>query len=169
MHKWILIYLVTLPWPTSGTSSPILLHNTMYRKIYESIGVLVACINRYIAESLWDTNGNPWPRNLISVHCQTSDIRHTLVSNKIVDHSDQEYIWRWPEQANFEEIGPENDLAYFLSVHSTNPYSVDVAEPQKKQVAFATGKKEKSGFLIFAMGGLMRILSQRVEGYVINR
>ena len=33
--------------------------------------------------------------------------------------------------ANFVEIGPENDLANFVSVHLTEPCSVNMAEPQQ--------------------------------------
>ena len=34
------------------------------------------------------------------------------------------------EVDNFEENGPENDHANFLSVHLTNPHSVNMAEPR---------------------------------------
>ena len=35
--------------------------------------------------------------------------------------------------ANFVEIGPEYDLANFLSICSTKPYSVNLAEPQQTE------------------------------------
>ena len=36
----------------------------------------------------------------------------------------------WPKRAaTFEEIGPENGLAYFILVHLTKPYVVNMAEP----------------------------------------
>ena len=66
-----------------------------------------------------------------------------------------------PEQvANFEEIGPENDVANFPSVHLTKPYSVNMAEPQqtKRYSSQSPEKTKASGFLIFATGGLMRTL-----------
>ena len=55
-------------------------------------------------------------------------------SNYVWDHGvdskwEHRIISRKPVQANFEEIGPENDLANFLSVHLTNPYSDNMAEP----------------------------------------
>ena len=43
------------------------------------------------------------------------------------------------EQANFEEIGHENDLANFLSVQSTKPYSVNMAEPRQTRVWYSLG------------------------------
>ena len=48
-----------------------------------------------------------------------------------------------PEQANFEEIGPEeNDLANFLSVHLTNPYSDNMAEPQQTRRHSPPGRRK---------------------------
>ena len=55
-----------------------------------------------------------------------------------------------PEQAaDFEEIGPENDLADFLPVHLTNPNSINMAEPKPTQVVFTTGEQKRTSHVIF--------------------
>ena len=74
-----------------------------------------------------------------------------------------------PEQANFKEIGPENDVANFLSIHLTKPYSVNMAEPKQNQVAFNTGKTKTSEFLMLSRSGSMRTLPERLQKYVMNR
>ena len=55
--------------------------------------------------------------------------------------------YQLPEQANFEEIGPENDLANFLSVHLTNSYSGNMAEPQQARRHSPQGRQESQDFL----------------------
>ena len=54
---------------------------------------------------------------------------------------------RLPEQANFEEIGPENDLADFISVYLTNPYSGNMAEPQQTMLHSPPGRQKSQDFL----------------------
>ena len=44
--------------------------------------------------------------------------------------------YEWPEHADFEEIGPENDLPNSLLVHLNNAYSDNMAEQkQTKQLS----------------------------------
>ena len=52
-----------------------------------------------------------------------------------------------PEQANFEEIGPEIDQANFLSVHLTNPYPDNMAEPQQTRRHSRLGRQKSQDFL----------------------
>ena len=59
--------------------------------------------------------------------------------------------------ANFKEIVAENDLANFLSVQITKPSSVNMAEPQKNQAAFATGDPKIKLSHIY-IGGMMQNL-----------
>ena len=44
------------------------------------------------------------------------------------------------------KIGPENDLANFLSVHLTNPYLVNMAEPQQTRRHSPPGRRKSQDF-----------------------
>ena len=63
---------------------------------------------------------------------------------------------------DFGEIGTENDLVNFLSVHSTNPYSTDGWAMHNKPGGVYHQGDEKNLFtiLIFTMSGLMRYRSK---------
>ena len=52
-----------------------------------------------------------------------------------------------PEQANFEEIAPGNELANFLAVHLTNLYSYNIAEPQQTMWHSPPGRQRCQDFL----------------------
>ena len=51
------------------------------------------------------------------------------------------------EQANFEEIVPENDLSNCLSVHLILPYSVNMAEPQQTRRHLPSGRQKSQDSL----------------------
>ena len=70
--------------------------------------------------------------------------------------------------ANSEECGPENDIANFLYVLLTKPYSVDMVELQQTRRHSPPGKTKNLGFPIFVMGGLMRTLPWRARECVMN-
>ena len=74
-----------------------------------------------------------------------------------VNHGSK-HIWSYPKQvANFEDIGPGNDPANFLSVHLKNSFSFDTDEPRVKR-QHSTPGSPNWGFLKFSCSGSMRIL-----------
>ena len=62
---------------------------------------------------------------------------------------DDQLKFGWPEQANFKEIRPENDVALFLSVHLTKPYSANMAEPQQSKWHSSPGRQKRQDFWYF--------------------